>query len=457
MAQEPDYYTVLGILPTADEAAIRLAYRRLARRYHPDIAGPGSLERMQSLNAAYQVLGDPEQRRAYDERHGIAPTHPPAPARGAPTTTAEPSAAPVAPRTSSVRAGPGPLGRVATLEAPPLPIVALALSRDGTRASLGLIDGRVVVREVANGEALATLDFGTRAGVGVLQDVRLSPSGALAAAWGFALGLRIWRVESGQSLWNTAISAPSDLLDVALADDPAFACLALPDAPLALADEDPFRWAHAGRGGSAIYYRPLAGPILPAWANPLHSTESNGRFGRADAQGSWRVRARLLAANGRMLLTFAAATAPQGPKRSLLTLWELTHRTLRGAIAPRRVAQHSEPERPLGLPIAATPDLAWVAVAEGASRIRLLALGARQERTLAVGTLPEEVRLALSPDGRYLALARDSELWLWETLTGQPAQHWRFGGEVSALAFAPGGGRVRLGVGLANGLAEIWG
>ncbi len=95
MAEELDYYAILEVAPDADEAAIRFAFRRLARRYHPDIAGTGSLERMQQLNAAYQTLSDPTQRRIYDLRRGISPR-----SRGSTgtstttTTSATPSTAP---------------------------------------------------------------------------------------------------------------------------------------------------------------------------------------------------------------------------------------------------------------------------------------------------------------------------------------------------------------------------
>ena len=96
MTEEPDYYAALGLTPTADEAAIRAAYRRLARRYHPDVAGTAGLPRMRALNAAYAVLGDPAQRATYDQRHGFAsaPSSSPTPRPTAPATT--PVAAPCA-------------------------------------------------------------------------------------------------------------------------------------------------------------------------------------------------------------------------------------------------------------------------------------------------------------------------------------------------------------------------
>jgi curved DNA-binding protein len=63
-----DYYTALGVAPDADEAAIKQAYRALARRHHPDV-NPGDQaaeDRFKAINEAYQALGDPERRRTYD-------------------------------------------------------------------------------------------------------------------------------------------------------------------------------------------------------------------------------------------------------------------------------------------------------------------------------------------------------------------------------------------------------
>jgi curved DNA-binding protein CbpA len=64
-----DYYSVLGVSPSADDVVIRAAYRALAQRYHPDKWG-GDLkvanERMAELNAAFAVLSDAEKRKEYD-------------------------------------------------------------------------------------------------------------------------------------------------------------------------------------------------------------------------------------------------------------------------------------------------------------------------------------------------------------------------------------------------------
>jgi DnaJ-class molecular chaperone len=64
-----DYYKTLGVEKTADAKAIKQAYRKLARKYHPD-QNPGNktaAERFKEINEANEVLSDPEKRRRYDE------------------------------------------------------------------------------------------------------------------------------------------------------------------------------------------------------------------------------------------------------------------------------------------------------------------------------------------------------------------------------------------------------
>src|SRR5579884_4057146 len=63
---EKDYYKVLGVSATATDKEITRAYRKLAKQYHPD-ANPGSEERFKEISAAYDVLGDPDKRKEYDE------------------------------------------------------------------------------------------------------------------------------------------------------------------------------------------------------------------------------------------------------------------------------------------------------------------------------------------------------------------------------------------------------
>ncbi len=65
----PTHYQVLQVDPAADPDVIEAAYRRLARRYHPDVdASPDAAARMARINAAYQVLRRPETRAEYDRQ-----------------------------------------------------------------------------------------------------------------------------------------------------------------------------------------------------------------------------------------------------------------------------------------------------------------------------------------------------------------------------------------------------
>ncbi len=63
---EGDAYVVLGIARDADDKAIAMAHRRLARRHHPDVAGEDANARMMRINAAYDAIRTPERRAEYD-------------------------------------------------------------------------------------------------------------------------------------------------------------------------------------------------------------------------------------------------------------------------------------------------------------------------------------------------------------------------------------------------------
>ncbi len=86
---DSDYYKTLQVDPAADPEVIEAAYRRLARKFHPDTnPAPDATERMAALNEAYAVLGDTQQRAAYDVRRQVRaraprptppPTRPPEP------------------------------------------------------------------------------------------------------------------------------------------------------------------------------------------------------------------------------------------------------------------------------------------------------------------------------------------------------------------------------------------
>ncbi|HAK17563.1 MAG TPA: molecular chaperone DnaJ, partial [Lachnospiraceae bacterium] len=69
MTTKKDYYEVLGVARTATQAQIKSAYRKLAKKYHPDV-NPGNEEakkKFEEIGEAYSVLSDPQKRKQYDQ------------------------------------------------------------------------------------------------------------------------------------------------------------------------------------------------------------------------------------------------------------------------------------------------------------------------------------------------------------------------------------------------------
>lgn len=94
MAQNKDYYAVLGVSATASQDDIKKQYRRLAKKFHPDANqnDPNAAERFKEISEAYNVLGDADKRKQYDEMRrlgafgGFGGARPGAGGAGAPGT-----------------------------------------------------------------------------------------------------------------------------------------------------------------------------------------------------------------------------------------------------------------------------------------------------------------------------------------------------------------------------------
>lgn len=69
MAAKRDYYEVLGVAKNADEKTIKKAYRKLAKKYHPDTnaGNPDAEKKFKEVTEAYSVLSDPEKKKMYDQ------------------------------------------------------------------------------------------------------------------------------------------------------------------------------------------------------------------------------------------------------------------------------------------------------------------------------------------------------------------------------------------------------
>lgn len=67
MGNDNDHYKTLNILKNASNKEIKIAYRRLARKYHPDKNSNVSEDIMKNINIAFEVLSDPEKRKQYDK------------------------------------------------------------------------------------------------------------------------------------------------------------------------------------------------------------------------------------------------------------------------------------------------------------------------------------------------------------------------------------------------------
>ena len=72
MTDAPDPYKVLQVDPEAEDEVIQAAYRRLAQKYHPDLAdGQAAIDRMVAINAAWETIGDPKRRASFDRARRV--------------------------------------------------------------------------------------------------------------------------------------------------------------------------------------------------------------------------------------------------------------------------------------------------------------------------------------------------------------------------------------------------
>jgi len=160
-----------------------------------------------------------------------------------------------------------------------------------------------------------------------------------------------------------------------------------------------------------------------------------------------------------MLLTSSTGRVASVGVANTVQLWELDRRGAASALraqGPRAVGRLVEPAGALRQPLATTPDLEWVVINSYGRQARLYHFRKRVSRYVEVGSLTSDARMALAPDASRLALAQGARLRLYDTVTGGQIQEWEAGDEITSLAFTAGPMGLGLGVGLRNGLAEVW-
>jgi WD40 repeat protein len=453
---DADYYTILGVSPQDDEETIRQAFRRLARSYHPDVAGDAGAEHMKRINAAYHTLSDPVRRRAYDERRQQSGSYVP----------------PRAPRSGPIHAGPhvmrqrpqppvsqsdGPLRQTAALDlGERSDIVALAFAQQADSIGVGCDDGRVTTWRMSAQQQIAEMRLRSTQDIlhrGMLGQMRLSPSGDYLLAWGMGLVTSVWNTRTGTLLYSSGISAPAGAMDGVVLDQPPLLRLAVPKAPLDIAEDDPFRWVEMGRYATHILTRGLEAAMQSPQGAPMICEEP-----AMPHTADWRVMFRFLSLDGASLVTFVAGAdaSRQSPSASIATLWDL--RKGAGGRPVPIVNSLSIPGHMLWAPIACDPSGTILAGQFGNSVIRLFHLQRGQYVDVPTGRLPFDTRIALSPDGSLLAItwpeARRCELW--STAQGRRLQEWTLGAPAKAITFGAILGTALLAIGRTDGLCEIW-
>lgn len=98
MADPIDPYKVLQVDPEAEQEIIQAAYRRLARKYHPDLAETAeAASRMAAINTAWEMIGEPAAREAYDRQRSMDGARPTTTPPRPPTMPARPATPPAPP------------------------------------------------------------------------------------------------------------------------------------------------------------------------------------------------------------------------------------------------------------------------------------------------------------------------------------------------------------------------
>ena len=456
-----NYYAVLGVPVDADNDTLKRAYRQLARRFHPDLAGtanPNAATEMKRINRAYAVLSDPEKRQSYDVviggvldfRRGTRPR--PQPHAFNPAEDTAFDGLSIFSTKGPFHAGPvihSALGVISALES--VPVV------NGPLLAAGSLDGKGTIWQLSNDAPGTLVKFEADPALTIesLRELRFSSAGGLLGGWG-RLALHVWDAVSGERLWShsllqRAVSAHYSL-DMTLrveSNGVRQVRMALP-----LRGEDPRSPRSLGVRGTDVLTHVMGAPNASLVDLAICAEENIER------RQFWAIRHRALSRDAQTLVTLSCAHVPdEVQEMAIVRRWDLRARTRQGTPRPHIAASVLVGRcADCTPPYVATPDAAMIAFVYAGQKLRICDTHTGTYSELLSGTMGSSSKLALSPDAQYAAVAReDSEVNegvvdLWSITTGQIVQKFYHPWQISALHFA----EKQLYVALTDGTIQTW-
>src|SRR5690349_17552169 len=191
----PDnYYAILGVPIDADDDTLKRAYRQLARRYHPDLAGPEGAVQMKRINRAYDVLSDPEKRLNYDTiiggvidlRKGGLTRPRPVERKFTPSDDIEFTGLSI----FSTK-GPFRTGQVLHTKLGVISSLSSVGTESNVRIAAASLDGEGLLWQTVRSETPTSFTKDANLTIESIRELRFSSNGGLLAGWG-RLGLHVW-------------------------------------------------------------------------------------------------------------------------------------------------------------------------------------------------------------------------------------------------------------------------
>jgi WD40 repeat protein len=318
------------------------------------------------------------------------------------------------------------------------PVLALAISPDGTYLASAGGDGAVRIWEVATGRVRAVL--GGHAGP--VRELAISPDGTYLASAGEDGVVRIWEVATGRASASLRGHA-GPVLALAISPDGTY---------LASAGEDgEIRIWGAREGDSLHVFIGHAGPVRELAISPdgtyLASAGGDGTV-RIWEIATGRANASLRGHAGPVL---ALRISPDGTYLASAA-WDGTVRIWDAATGRERARLDAgSPVRELAI----SPDGTYVASAGGDGTVRIWEVATGRVRAVLGGHAGPVRELAISPDGTYLASAAwDGTVRIWDATTGREHVHINAESPILALAISPDGTYLASAGG--DGAVRIW-